>query len=43
MLDIAYWNYKSVKRDFNKIINYYKKVDIKNAKFYQNYYIKIEE
>ena len=28
---------------FNKIINYYKKVDTKKAKFYQDYYIKIEE
>lgn len=43
LLDIAYWDYKSVRKDFNKIINYYKKVDTKKAKFYQDYYIKIEE
>lgn len=36
-------DYKSVRKNFNKIINYYKKVDTKKAKFYQDYYIKIEE
>lgn len=41
LLDIAYWDKKSVKKTFNELINFYKKTDKNNALEYEKYYRKI--
>lgn len=41
LLEIAYWDSKCMKKSFDKLVGFYKKIDVINAKQYEKYYMEI--
>lgn len=43
LLDIAYWDSESMRDPFNRLKEFYKKIDTANTKLYEKYYMEIVE